>query len=549
MKWLIYFILITTIFTGTTTAAEISLSDSVINFGMVETNIAHTEILTINNLSDAPIELSGIVFEESEFGAEYVSNQIAGHSSIQVSVEFNGIQNIDYTDFMRIMIEDCDHPLIVKVTAQAAYNDDYYDLSRNKWDEELKSALYDIVKDHTSLGYTIGRDYMYGSIDNENGWVECVYTGRTAQFDTRAGATSNNFNCEHTWPQSFFNENEPMRSDLFHLYPTDIEANSQRGNNDFGIVQNTTWTEGGSKAGSDSDGLIVFEPRDVHKGNVARTYFYFIVRYSGQYVGFQDAEKMENHFRTWNVSDPVDSKEEQRNEAIFALQNNRNPFIDHPEFADRIIRFYGTENRNPEPEIALSTDRIELHNLNSSNDIQFTLGIINTGKGELAISQIISSNPNFHSASSGLTIDPESYKKITLSYSPSGEDILDSTTFQISSNDTNESIFELPVVLHFLTTSVLNNNNVVINEFKLFQNYPNPFNPRTVINYNLSVPGDVELIIYNTSGQRVATLINEFQSQGNHQIVWNAENQPSGIYFARLKSNNNIATQRMVLIR
>ena len=195
---------------------------------------------------------------------------------------------------------------------------------------------------------------MYASIDNVGGWVECVYTGRTAYFNTRAGATANGFNCEHTWPQSFSDEAEPMRSDIFHLYPTDETANSRRADLDFGIVTTVSWTVGGSKLGTDAQGQQVFEPRDVHKGNVARSHFYYAIRYNGLYNEYVNPTKMETHLRAWHVSDPVDSAEQARNQHIYTLQHNRNPFIDHPELVDRISSFFGTATRALAPEIAVA---------------------------------------------------------------------------------------------------------------------------------------------------------------------------------------------------
>lgn len=76
---------------------------------------------------------------------------------------------------------------------------------------------------------------MFETIDDYGGdTIECVYTGRKIRATNRTEAQNQNFNTEHTWPQSFFNELEPMRSDLYHLYPTDETANNVRSNFDFG---------------------------------------------------------------------------------------------------------------------------------------------------------------------------------------------------------------------------------------------------------------------------------------------------------------------------
>ena len=74
-------------------------------------------------------------------------------------------------------------------------------------------------------------------------------------------------------------------------------------------------------------------------------------------------------------------------------------------------------------------------------------------------------------------------------------------------------------------------------EFALSQNYPNPFNPETVIEYSLPKLGDVSLVVYNLLGEEVTILVNESISAGNHQVIWDASNVASGIYFYRLQAS------------
>jgi hypothetical protein len=83
--------------------------------------------------------------------------------------------------------------------------------------------------------------------------------------------------------------------------------------------------------------------------------------------------------------------------------------------------------------------------------------------------------------------------------------------------------------------------------FSLLQNYPNPFNPITTIRYSLANNSHVKLIIYNTLGQIVDVLVNGFQSQGLHRVIWNTQNQPSGIYIYRLEANGFSAAKKMFL--
>jgi hypothetical protein len=94
----------------------------------------------------------------------------------------------------------------------------------------------------------------------------------------------------------------------------------------------------------------------------------------------------------------------------------------------------------------------------------------------------------------------------------------------------------------------------IVNDFALHQNYPNPFNPSTTIRYSVGAHRDVtlqhvDLSIYNTLGQKVATLVNKKQSAGSYQIKWNAGGLSSGVYLYRLQTGNYIQTKKMILMK
>ncbi len=147
-------------------------------------------------------------------------------------------------------------------------------------------------------------------------------------------------NIEHTWPQSRFSkkfDSGVQKADLHHLFPTDSKLNGIRGNFKFAVVDHPEKALrcGLSKFGqANGKGGHFFEPPDAHKGNVARALFYFSVRYDIQIDPFE-----EGFLRAWNKADPVDDEERLRNEEIFKIQGNRNPFIDFPELSDSISDF------------------------------------------------------------------------------------------------------------------------------------------------------------------------------------------------------------------
>jgi len=209
------------------------------------------------------------------------------------------------------------------------------------------------------LSYTSARQRMYGTIDNKNGWVTCVYTG----FREVAGTTLDTINCEHTIPQSFFGSASPMVSDIHHLYPTNQVANSTRNNYRFNeIPDNTTtsWLIGnqtGVNLGCSVTSTIPttnkdsyseyttanpnrFEPREVHKGNLARSIFYFFTMYDlTSYGTFLSSVAEVDTLYKWHLQDPVDANERTRNTAIELAQGNRNPYVDYPELVARAYGF------------------------------------------------------------------------------------------------------------------------------------------------------------------------------------------------------------------
>ncbi len=206
----------------------------------------------------------------------------------------------------------------------------FYNSCRNLNNDSLKQKLHDECAKHTAYDYKEARRFMYTQIDNKNGTLECVYTGKVISVPKGSMPNSSQINCEHTWPQSKGATGD-AKSDMHHLFPADPDANGKRGSFPFGFVDNSNikWAEGGSKF----DGSV-FEVRKQHRGNVARAMFYFSTVYEMPLD--PDQEKT---LRKWHVEDPVDANEIARNDYIESLQHNRNPYIDHPEYVEKIADF------------------------------------------------------------------------------------------------------------------------------------------------------------------------------------------------------------------
>lgn len=249
--------------------------------------------------------------------------------------------------------------LVNVVCAQPPAN--YYNNAYQKKGAALRTALYGIVKNHTALSYSALWDAYYTTdVRPDNGKVWDIYSdnpnGTTAYYYSFGSNQCGNYNSEgdcynreHSVPQSWFGEATPMKTDLFHVYPTDGFVNGKRGNLAFGEVNNASWTStNGSKLGTcvvSGYSGTVFEPNDAYKGDLARSYFYMAVCYMDKNLG-QETQSMFSGgslkpwaldmLIRWHNEDPVSEKEIARNNAVYTLQHNRNPFIDFPELVGKI---------------------------------------------------------------------------------------------------------------------------------------------------------------------------------------------------------------------
>jgi endonuclease I len=242
----------------------------------------------------------------------------------------------------------------------------YYDGTETLTGAPLKTALYNIIKGHNNIGYSglwgaykttdklvIGSiSYVYDMYSVKSDSSASYYFTHTTDQCGNYSGEGDCYNREHSFPKSWFNDASPMYSDLFHIVPTDGYVNGKRSNYPFGEVASPTWTStNGSKLGACSyPGYTgtVFEPIDEYKGDFARIYFYMATRYEDVIAGWPGSEMTNGTsfpcFSTWalsmliewNIQDPISEKEINRNEAVYLFQNNRNPFVDHPEFVASI---------------------------------------------------------------------------------------------------------------------------------------------------------------------------------------------------------------------
>ena len=232
---------------------------------------------------------------------------------------------------------DQGYPALWTLYTHTAFRDNYY---------ENDGSLLDMYSENPS-----GPDpYNFTLVTNQCG----SYSGE-----------GDCYNREHLVPQSYFDHFavNPMKNDPFFVVPSDGKVNGDRNNLPFGKVGTATYTsQNGSKRGNGlNSGYalgysgVVFEPIDEFKGDIARMLLYFATRYEDQvaswsYTMFNGTSTQVftnqalNVLLTWNAQDPVSQREIDRNNAVYARQNNRNPYIDNNNYVTQV---WGLPLSNP----------------------------------------------------------------------------------------------------------------------------------------------------------------------------------------------------------
>jgi endonuclease I len=271
----------------------------------------------------------------------------------------------------------------------------YYDSALGLRGTALRAALHDLIKNHASQSYDYALTAFQTTDVRPDGKVWDIYSdipGGTPPYEYTFGQGSNGategsgYNREHSWPQSWFGGSLPMYSDLWILYPTDIKVNEYRSNWPYGDVSTPTITSlNGSMLGPCADAGYTgtaFEPIDAFKGDVARSYFYVSTRYYTEDAGWPGGPATSGAdllpwanttYLAWHAGDPVSRKEQLRNGAIYVIQHNRNPFVDHPEFAVRLFDSTSTAAVGDAPALAFGLHPNAPNPFHATTSIRFDL--------------------------------------------------------------------------------------------------------------------------------------------------------------------------------
>ncbi len=225
--------------------------------------------------------------------------------------------------------------------------------------QELWDYVVENYKTSSTLGYNTCRDIMYSEIDlKEGNQLTGVYSGYTITLDLTQDPSTNAYaqgiNCEHTFPQSMGAGDEPMKSDMHHLFPTKSNVNSSRGNDPFEEIpdeETHIWyrneysqtsipleniDEYAEKYNPPNQGEERFEPREEQKGNTARAMFYFYSMYS-EIADDDFWELQKETLMDWHYYDEADDIETERTWKIADYQDGLpNPFVLDSTLARRI---------------------------------------------------------------------------------------------------------------------------------------------------------------------------------------------------------------------
>ncbi len=449
--------------------------------------------------------------------------------------------------------------LFVSSTVKAQYD---YSVTDGLFGDQLKSTLHNMIKGHIRYPYTSSSTDVWNILTvadrdpNNPDNVILIYTGFSVN-GPQEYAGGSGWNREHVWAKShgFPSSSDTAYTDCNHLKACDISTNSARGTKDFddGGQQ---YFDGGTVPTECHYTSTSWEPRPAVKGDVARIMFYMVTRYSApsslelilvDYTGTETYTPKFGKLSTllrWNREDPPDDFERRRNRVIYSFQQNKNPYIDHPEFADR---YY-----NPDSFIVVSAKTVAPYKF----VVEFTEDVDQTTGSNANNYELFNSDVVINSASVGYNGDN---KKVELTCSQNFPDSMYIVRVNNIKSVNGETVISNSLATFANDPAVgVEDESATVRSFMLKQNYPNPFNPTTNISYVLPKESFVTLKVYDILGNEVQTLVNGMQNIGEHNIKFNASSEvtksiTSGIYFYRLTASYDgkaeSITKKMMLLK
>ena len=428
--------------------------------------------------------------------------------------------------------------VLVALTCFSQIPTGYYDNAEGLSGDELKTALHNIIKNHTEYPYTDSGTDVWDILKesdrdpNNSANVILIYTGWSvnAAQEWNGGA---GWSREHVWAKSRgdFGTDPPEGTDAHHLSPCDPSVNSARNNRWFNYCDEEYYDGGVATGSYTSSTNWYWQPRDEVKGDVARMIFYMATRYEGEngelnleVIDYIPSDQYTNdpvHAKLdalldWNAEDPVDDFERNRNEVVFSYQGNRNPFIDHPEYVNAIYvenlapvinnqEFTIAENSNSGTEVGTveasdpDNDDLTFSILSGNTDDAFA---INTSTGLLTVNN-------------SDALDYETTPSFDLSVEVSDGSLASNATITINIEDATGFS---PIACNF--------------DIKI---YPNP----VISNINIDAPDNYSFEIYSIIGERIIS---------NKEKQVDVSHLDAGIYFVVIKNEigNTVKSEKVI---
>lgn len=447
----------------------------------------------------------------------------------------------------------------------------YYNAADGLTCQPLKTALKTIISTGAvNIGYD-GLWTAYRYTDIKPGSTDTIWDIYTDDnnpavpetfnfiYGTKQCGTYNSegdcYNREHTTPKSWFNDAAPMHNDIFHVLPTDGWVNGARSNWPYGEVTNATFTsiDNQSKRGTGNNfGYTgtVFQPNAAFRGDVARISLYMATRYEDQIIsqnwaggseanaamlgaseeGFDAARRRLQIYDTWYIrtmfkwmtEDPVSQKEIDRNNAVYNLsgQHNRNPFVDHPEYAALIWQCTGV----------LPVTITDFVGQKQSNNVLLKwYATYETGFKTFEIER---------------SLDADGFYKIG---EVAGQNLANYAFTDAALPNTSIVYYRLKMIdidgtySYSKTVPVRLNNN-----FSNALVYPNPTTGPLNVRLTQAIKANTSLVITDVAGR---TVQQQQVNKGVFSINLEVSKLPAGRYFIRINNDRDVIRQSFVIIK
>jgi len=537
---------------------QISRADT-IDAGIVY--VGEEKIITIDlsNLSDDKTIVFNKIVSIDDYGYYQLDftpfTMMPKESFSGIKVKITPLQNVDsYCNlFFNVSMNNSSLYFPVVIKTKAMFTNKYYDETQNLWGADLLNKLRYLISNHQSFSYKNARKILWTGPDRINGNVECIYTGKIKQIDDEpdfAVIDQEGFNTEHVWARAYGADDEPELSDMFHIYPTEKTSNTKRDNYPFDyVVSNVAYQDGGSKLGKNTKGEIAFEVRDISKGNIARSMFYFSTRY-GNLKNYLTSQ--EETLREWSSKDLPDAKETARNDSIYKYQLNRNPYIDYPQFLQRIPNlsanggtFLEVSEIKPVDNIYILPDNLK------GKEFEAQIFYFNQGNIESEVESIkILNNPDRFSIdynNTNMLVKPNSYQKTTVKFNSSGLDgmIDDSAIVRVDFKNNSSQISKIIV-----KSNVSDVKEQISNQIKISNN-PSDNKQKILIEKGF-LSSEINAELYSVDGSFISNLSDMIYDDGKYYTI-NLDNSkiklPLGIYIIYINDNIYNYSEKILIIK